>query len=428
MVRPVAGPPLAGRYDWEDTMNIVERAKSILLAPRPTWQVIDTEPADTASLYTGYLMLLAAIPAVCGFIGMSLIGMGMFGVSMRVPFLWGLVNMVVSYVLSLVGVYVLALIIDLLAPRFGGASSRIQALKVAVYASTAAMLGGVFALLPMLSMLGLLAGLYSIYLLYTGLPILMKSAQEKSAAYTAVVIVAAIVLGLVVGAANALFMPRSASHWAGGDAATVSVRTPGGEVTIDSAGIAAAQKKMEQAARSMERARSQNDPTAMAAATREATAAAAGMLGGGQALEAQTLKAALPEELGGLARTAFEVQDGAALGLPTSQASAKYGSGERAVRVEIMDLGGLGAMAAAAIGMVQGEKEDQTHAEKTWQEGGRTLHESYAKDGSAAERKIALKNGVLVSVSADHMDIAALRSMADQLDVAKLEHLERKKP
>ena len=89
-------------------MNIVERAKSILLSPRPTWEVIDTEQTDTASLYTGYLMILAAIPAVCGFIGMSIIGMGMFGVSMRVPFLAGLANMLVSYVLSLVGVYVLA--------------------------------------------------------------------------------------------------------------------------------------------------------------------------------------------------------------------------------------------------------------------------------------------------------------------------------
>ena len=409
-------------------MNIVERVKSILLAPRPTWEVIDTEQTDTAKLYTGYLMILAAIPAVCGFIGMSIIGMGMFGVSMRVPFFAGLANMVVSYVLSLVGAYVLALIIDWLAPRFGGVSNRLQALKVAVYASTAAMLGGVFALLPMLAMLSLVASLYSIYLLFTGLPILMKSAREKAVAYTALVIVAAIVLGLIVGAINALFMPRSASPFASGNDATVSVRTPGGEITINSASIATAQKKMEQAARNMEQARSQNDPTAMAAATREATAAAAGMLGGGQALGAQTLKAALPEQLGGLARTAFEVQDGAALGLPTSQASAKYGTGERTVSVEIMDLGGLGAMAAAAFGMAQGEKEDQTHVEKTWQEAGRTLHESYAKDGSEAERKMALKNGVLVSVSADHMDIAALRKMADQLDLAKLERLERKKP
>ncbi len=409
-------------------MNVVERVKAILLSPKPTWETIDTEPADTAGLYTGYLMLLAAIPAVCGFIGMSVIGMGFMGVSVRAPFVSGLVNMVVSYVLSLVGVFVLSLIINALAPKFGGQSNQLQALKVAVYASTAALVGGVFTLLPALAMLGLVASLYSIYLLYTGLPVLMKSNREKSGAYTAVVILAAIVLGLVVGAISALITPRGASPFAAGDGAAVSVRTPGGEITIDGAGIAAAQAKMEQAARSMEQARSKNDPTAMAAATRDATAAAAGMLGGGQAVAAQALKAALPEQLAGLARTSFEMQDGAALGLPTSQASAEYGSGDRTVRVEIMDLGGLGAMATAAMGMAQGEKETQTRAEKTWQEGGRTLHESYSKDGSSAESKMALKNGVLVSVSADNMDIAAVRSLVKQIDIASLERLDRKKP
>ena len=139
-------------------MQLMERVKGILLKPRETWAAIDGEPADTR-LFTGYVMILAAIPAVCGFIGMSLIGMGGFGFSMRVPLLAGLANMAVSYVLSLVGVYVLALVINALGPTFGGTQNQGQALKVAVYASTAAMLGGVFSLLPSLAMLGLLAAL-----------------------------------------------------------------------------------------------------------------------------------------------------------------------------------------------------------------------------------------------------------------------------
>ena len=113
-------------------MQIVERAKAILISPKAAWETIDTEPADTAGLFTGYLMLLAAIPAVCGFIGMSLVGAGAFGVSFRVPIVAGLVGMVVSYVLSLASVYVLSLIINALAPRFGGVASSIQALKLAV--------------------------------------------------------------------------------------------------------------------------------------------------------------------------------------------------------------------------------------------------------------------------------------------------------
>lgn len=408
-------------------MNLIDRAKSILLQPRDTWPIIEAEQADVAGLYTRYLMVLAAIPAVCGFIGMSLIGVGAFGVSLRVPLLSGLVNMVVSYALSLVGVFVLGLIVDALAPTFGGQKNPIQALKLAVYASTAALLGGVFSLLPALAMLGLLAALYSVYLLYTGLPVLMRNPPEKTVTYTVVVVLAAIVMGLVIGAVGALFMPGGSSLQGSG-MPSVSVNTPGGRVDIDTAALEAASKKMEDAARQMEQAQSRQDPAAMAAATANAASAAAGMLGGGQAVAAQALKAALPEQLADMARTGWDVQDGAALGLPTSQASAQFSNGQKEARLEITDMGGLGPMAVLAMGMAQGEKEDQTSVEKTWQEGGRTLHQRYAKDGSYAEFKTVLKNGILVSIEADRMDIQSVRSMMAQLDLSSLEKIARRSP
>lgn len=407
-------------------MNLIERAKSILLKPKETWVVIESEQTDVAGLYTQYLMILAIIPAVCGFIGMSLIGFGGFGFTVRVPILSGLMNMVVSYVLSLVGVFVLGLIIDALAPTFGGQKNQIQALKVAVYGSTAALLGGLFSLLPALAVLGIVAALYSIYLVYTGLPVLMKNPAEKSMAYTAVVIVAGIVVGVIIGAVSSLFMPRGGAMFSGSDAPAITMNTPGGKVTIDTAGLEAAGKKMEEAARQMEKAQKSQDPAAIAAATGNAATAAAGMMGGGQAVAAQSLKAALPEQLAGMPRKGFEVQDGAALGLPTSQASATYGSGDKRVRVEIIDIGGLGQMAAMAMGMGQGEKEDQTSAEKTWQENGRTVHQRYQKDGSRSEVKTVLKNGLVVSIEGDRVGVQDLRAMLSQVDLNGLEGLQRK--
>ncbi len=188
-------------------MNLVERVQAILLKPKATWPEIDAEPADTASLYRNYVMILALIPALAGFIGLSLIGVGAFGVSFRVPLVSGLANMVVGYVLSLVMVFVLALIIDAMAPTFEGTKSQIGALKLSAYASTAAFVGGVFSLLPSLSVLGALAALYGIYLLYTGLPVLMKCPPDKAVAYTAVVVVCAIVGGVVIAWVLALLTP-----------------------------------------------------------------------------------------------------------------------------------------------------------------------------------------------------------------------------
>jgi hypothetical protein len=179
-------------------MELVSRVKGILMTPKAEWATIDNEAATVGSLYTSYIIPLAAIPPICTFIGMSLVGFNMLGVAVRWPVSLGLESALVRYVLSLVSVYVLALIIDALAPNFGGQKNQIQALKVAAYSSTAAWLAGIFMLLPALGLLAIV-GLYSLYLLYLGLPALMKSPEDKAAGYTIVVVVCAIVLYVVVG-------------------------------------------------------------------------------------------------------------------------------------------------------------------------------------------------------------------------------------
>ncbi|HET7548170.1 MAG TPA: Yip1 family protein [Usitatibacter sp.] len=187
-------------------MNLVDRAKNILLQPKSEWQVISAEPHTVQDLYTGYVMILAAIPAVASFIGYSLIGVSSFMGSYRWPITSGIAHMILQYVLNLGWVYVLALIIDALAPNFGGEKNFMQALKVSAFSPTAMWLAGIFSIIPLLGILGIL-GLYSLYLLYTGLPVLMKTPPEKAMGFTVVVIVIAIVLGIVVGALSALVVP-----------------------------------------------------------------------------------------------------------------------------------------------------------------------------------------------------------------------------
>ncbi len=186
--------------------SLVVHAREILVHPQHEWEVIDREPASVGELYRTYIVPLAAVGPLA-----TLVGMSMFGVSIpflgryRAPFGSALASGIVRYALALGGVFVLALIIDALAPSFGGQRSRIQALKVAAYASTAAWLAGIFALIPALSWLGLV-GLYSLYLLYLGLPILMKAPRERALAYTAVVMACALVLFTVIGWIAAAFV------------------------------------------------------------------------------------------------------------------------------------------------------------------------------------------------------------------------------
>jgi hypothetical protein len=189
-------------------MNVIERAKGIILNPKKEWETIAGEAGNIGELYKDYVVILAAIGPVASVIGMALIGISLpvFG-TIRVPIGSALGSAVVHYVLTLAGVYGLALIIDGLAPTFSGEKNLTQAFKVAVYSSTPAWIGGVFVLIPMLGILGMLLGLYGLYVLYLGLPVLMKSSKEKSMLYTIAVIVAAVVIFLVIGAISHTFIP-----------------------------------------------------------------------------------------------------------------------------------------------------------------------------------------------------------------------------
>lgn len=179
-------------------MGLVDRVKNILLNPRQEWEVIDTETATPGGLYTGYILPLAAIGPICTAIGYSVFGIRLpFVGTWRTPIGSAITSAVVTYVLTLVGVYVISLIIDNLAPTFSATRSSIQALKVATYSYTASWVVGIFALIPGLRWLSIL-GIYSLYLLFLGLPVLMKAPKEKAFGYTAVVIIVAIVLGFIV--------------------------------------------------------------------------------------------------------------------------------------------------------------------------------------------------------------------------------------
>lgn len=183
----------------------VDRVKRILLSPRTEWAVIDAERATPAALYTGYIAPLAAIGPVAQLIGNSVLGNPTpFGVRERAPFGSALLGAILSYALMLAGTYLLALIIDALAPTFSAQRSKIQALKLAAYSLTAVWLAGTFALIPELRPLGLLS-LYSLFLLYVGLPVLMKPAGDKTLPYTVVVVVAGFVLFLIIGSVAGRF-------------------------------------------------------------------------------------------------------------------------------------------------------------------------------------------------------------------------------
>lgn len=174
-------------------MQLKARVKAILLTPKTEWPLIGHEPGGMDDLL-GYVAVLAAIPAVCGLIGSLIVGVALGAV--RAAVLSGLAWAVAHYLLTFVTVFVTALIINALAPAFSAQGNFSNARKLAAYFPTPFWLAGIFSIVPALSFLGIL-GFYGVYLLWTGLPPLMKAPQDRALGYTAAVVVAPIVIWIL---------------------------------------------------------------------------------------------------------------------------------------------------------------------------------------------------------------------------------------
>ena len=178
-------------------MTMIDRVKNILLTPKTEWPVIATETPTVQSLYVGYILILAAI--------------GPIAMALRMGMTLGLGVGLISYAIGLVVTYLLAWIVDALAPTFGGEKNFIRSLQLVAYSYTAAWIAGIFHLLPWVGgIIGLLAMIYSFYTFYLGVPVMKKCPPEKAVAYTILVVICGIVLGIALsGILFSVFMGGS---------------------------------------------------------------------------------------------------------------------------------------------------------------------------------------------------------------------------
>ena len=386
--------------------SVVDRVKGILLKPVEEWARIDLETTPIGAIYRNYVLILAAIGPICGFIGSQLFGYGAFGISFRPSLTSALSSAIVQYVLGLVMVYVLALIIDALAPTFNGTRSRDQAFKVAAYSTTASWVAGVFTLIPSLVILAALAGLYSLYLLYLGLPRLMKVAADKAVAYVACVVVAAIVLFIVVGAVTGAV----ASIFTSFPGMTTTSATTAGTVTVPGMGSLDLDK-MQAATKQMEAAANQASAPAGSAGAVTATAPA-------------VLQALLPASVAGLPRTAVESASGGAGGFSGSNAEATYGGNDKHIKLSVTDMGASGALAAMGSAFnVQSSKQDAGGYEKIGQVDGRMTSEKWRSEGKSAEYSVLVGSRFMISADGDGVEMDAVKSAVAGVDAGALEGL-----
>lgn len=418
----------AGTAAWDSgstasTRTLIDRVKNILITPKTEWPIIAAEPTSVAQLFKGYVIPLAAFAAVMNFIRMSLIGFGFW----RLPVITGLIYALTRFGFALLGVYLVGLIIDALAPTFAGERNQRQAMKCAAYMFTPAAVGTVFALLPGLGgVLQLLAALYGIYILYLGLPVLMRSSQDKAVGYTATAVVCSIFVVLLLGVLISVFGRVTGyslypSPYGFQSGLTRAERQQQAAAAIGSLIAGAAQTPAA--------APGAQTPTAGAqgaAATAAVVAALGGAMSGNRRVEPvdfQTLKTLLPDALPGMQRTDSAGNSQGAMGMKASSATGEYsGAGGTHVQIKIVDASAVSGLLGLADAMAaNASSESDTGFEKNATVAGRPVHEKYDSRSKHGEVIAIVARRFTVDVSGDGIDMPAIEQCAALVDYSKLD-------
>ncbi|MCX7863818.1 MAG: YIP1 family protein [Novosphingobium sp.] len=370
---------------------LIERARAILLKPKEEWPRIAAEQKSQADILTSYVLPLAAIGPVAGFIGAQLFGQGLLFVSIRPSLMTGLVSAVLSFVLFIIGIFVLSFIADWLAPKFGGKSDRLGAFKLVAYGATAAGLAGIFGLIPALGLFGLL-GLYSIYLFYTGAGPMLGVPENQQLAYTAVTCVCALVLnmliGLVVSAIIGIFglgaMGAGALRDLSGTHDEVTVDIPG-VGRIESGKIEAIRKQVENAASGKTRP-----------------------------VDLETLNQFLPERIGAYERVSIQTTS---IGNFGSASEGTYRSGTNRFTLSVTDMHAAGAIAgiAGAFG-VEHEREDADGYERTRKVDGQMQTEQWNTSTKSGKFGRIVAGRFMVEASGNAQSIDELKAAVAAID------------
>jgi hypothetical protein len=373
---------------------IVDRAKAIILTPKDEWPVIAAETAPQGDILMRYVLPLAAIGPVAGFLGGQLFGYGLLGISFKPGLVSGLSTALISFALGILGIFVLSFIADFLAPKFGGEANRANAFKLVAYGATASWLAGIFQLIPMLGVFGLL-GLYSIYLFYTGAGPLMKVPSDKAPAYVAVTILCAIVLALIITPITVLVTgiwgATTTAVSGSDDEISGTINLPGGG-SVDLGKIQELGKQAEGAAN-----------------------------GKSPPVEAARMQALLPAAIGPFKRSATESM---AMGPMGSTAQATYTNGDKIFDLRIIDMSALGALAGlgAAMGVEQ-SREDADGYERTQSVDGQMQTESWSNGSNRGKFATTIANRFMIEAEGDAESIVDLKVAVGQIDPEDLTEL-----
>ena len=426
-------------------MSLVDRVKNITLRPNAEWPVIAGEASSLGGLYSGYVAPLAAINPIALFIGLSIVGVSIpFVGTYRTPFFSGLSQAILSFVFALIGVLLMAALVNFLAPTFGGRRNFVAAVKLVAYSATPGFVAGVLSIFPPLAMLEILAAFWGLYLFFVGVPVVMQTSRDKALAYTAVTMVCAFMIGfvlsMVIGATIgvARFATGGFAHHDIGATAPGSdeaqAKAIAATVIANAMGGADSDKKQaESVVNSVAQAGKDADTAAASGNTDAQAQAGVNMLkslvtagkGDVKLVPREALKALLPDSVAGLPSWSAESKTGSFAGISAAGASATYGDSAHNVELSVGDMGNVGGLAMLAnMGANLVSSDSDEGYEKTVEVDGRKVHEKWTNAGKHSEVFEIIDNRFAISVDSSGVDMDTAVRVLTSVDADRLSKLQ----
>jgi len=181
-------------------MNLIDRAKNILLTPKTEWVTIAGESATLSSLLTTYVLPLAAIPAAASVLSGMVIGTGT-----NMKFI--IVSALIAYATAIISFVIATYVTDILANTFKSEKNLDKSAQLVAYSSTGSWVASILSIIPVIGWLGSIAGgIYAIYLLYLGVGPVKKTPEDQRVIYVVVIVVVLIVASMVLGSVLGTFL------------------------------------------------------------------------------------------------------------------------------------------------------------------------------------------------------------------------------
>lgn len=180
-------------------VNIIDRAKNILITPKEEWYKVDNELTPVSTVLGSYVLPMCLIGALATFIGQGLIGQNVPLVGSTASVKMGLIGALLFVALQVITVFIVAAAIDALSQTFASEKNWRKSFQLSAYSLTASYVGALFFIFPALNIIVIICTIYCVYPLYTGIPVIKKTTADKQVAYLAVIILITVVAVILVG-------------------------------------------------------------------------------------------------------------------------------------------------------------------------------------------------------------------------------------